>query len=249
MPPILPWRRHQGGRASSDAAGDCGALETMRERTPLRGNATAGIRPLSQASPPEGRATLPHRHASCSHCARALAVSGPVIINRCFRQGHQASGYRGRPCIEALYPTIWICGTVSCYRRSGIARTGHAARRLPPARAPRAGRPAGWVEIARQLDVPQNTMSAHLATLARAGLVKSERHSRLIVYRADLEVLRELTLFSSDRHRDEPWLSCRCRAARKASTRSTRFACSAAGLRMLTIPMQSSVPKAYRTVR
>ena len=55
------------------------------------------------------------------------------------------------------------------------------------------GLPAG--EIARQLDVPQNTMSAHLATLARAGLVKSERHSRLIVYRADLEVLRELTLF------------------------------------------------------
>lgn len=55
------------------------------------------------------------------------------------------------------------------------------------------GLPAG--EIARQLDVPQNTMSAHLATLARANLVKSERHSRLIVYRADLEVLRELTLF------------------------------------------------------
>ncbi len=50
-------------------------------------------------------------------------------------------------------------------------------------------------EIARQLDVPQNTMSAHLATLARAGLVTSDRHSRSIVYRANIDALRELTLF------------------------------------------------------
>jgi DNA-binding transcriptional ArsR family regulator len=55
------------------------------------------------------------------------------------------------------------------------------------------GLPAG--EIARQLDVPQNTMSAHLAILARAGLVTSERHSRSIVYRVDLESLKALTLF------------------------------------------------------
>ncbi|MCZ7451083.1 metalloregulator ArsR/SmtB family transcription factor [Agrobacterium rhizogenes] len=55
------------------------------------------------------------------------------------------------------------------------------------------GIPAG--ELARLIDVPQNTMSAHLATLARAGLVKSERQSRSIIYRADLEGLRELTLF------------------------------------------------------
>ncbi len=50
-------------------------------------------------------------------------------------------------------------------------------------------------EIARQLDVPQNTMSAHLGTLARAGLVRSERHSRSIIYHADLDGLRALTLF------------------------------------------------------
>ena len=50
-------------------------------------------------------------------------------------------------------------------------------------------------EIARQLDVPQNTMSSHLATLSRAGLVTSDRHSRSIVYRADIDALRELTLF------------------------------------------------------
>lgn len=50
-------------------------------------------------------------------------------------------------------------------------------------------------EIARQLDVPQNTMSAHLAILARAGLVRSERHSRSVIYRADLDGLRGLMLF------------------------------------------------------
>ena len=50
-------------------------------------------------------------------------------------------------------------------------------------------------EVARQLDVPQNTMSAHLGILARAGLVRSERHSRSIIYRADLDGLRALTLF------------------------------------------------------
>ena len=55
------------------------------------------------------------------------------------------------------------------------------------------GLPAG--EVARLLDVPQNTMSAHLGILARAGLVRSERHSRSIIYRADLDGLRALTLF------------------------------------------------------
>ena len=50
-------------------------------------------------------------------------------------------------------------------------------------------------EIARPLDVPQNTMSAHLGILARAGIVRSERHSRSILYRADLDGLRALTLF------------------------------------------------------
>jgi ArsR family transcriptional regulator, arsenate/arsenite/antimonite-responsive transcriptional repressor len=55
------------------------------------------------------------------------------------------------------------------------------------------GVPAG--ELARLMEVPQNTMSTHLAILARAGLVRGERHSRSIVYRADLGKFRELTLF------------------------------------------------------
>lgn len=47
-------------------------------------------------------------------------------------------------------------------------------------------------EVARLLAVPQNTMSAHLAVLARAGLASAERHGRAVVYRADLDRLRAL---------------------------------------------------------
>ncbi|TPE58922.1 helix-turn-helix transcriptional regulator, partial [Sandaracinobacter neustonicus] len=55
------------------------------------------------------------------------------------------------------------------------------------------GLPAG--DIARHLDVPANTLSTHLAILARAGLVTSERHGRVIQYRADVDGLRALMLF------------------------------------------------------
>jgi DNA-binding transcriptional ArsR family regulator len=50
-------------------------------------------------------------------------------------------------------------------------------------------------ELARLIDVPQNTMSTHLAVLARAGLVRGERRSRSIVYRADLDRFRAMTLY------------------------------------------------------
>ena len=55
------------------------------------------------------------------------------------------------------------------------------------------GLPAG--EIARRLEVPQNTMSTHLAILARAGLIESKRHSRSIIYRAIVDRVREITTF------------------------------------------------------
>jgi len=57
--------------------------------------------------------------------------------------------------------------------------------------------PAGLAAgaIAERLAVPQNTLSAHLAVLARAGLVASERRGRSIVYRADLAAMRDLALF------------------------------------------------------
>lgn len=55
------------------------------------------------------------------------------------------------------------------------------------------GLPAG--EIARLLDVPHNTMSAHLAVLTRAGLAVSQRHSRSIIYRAHLAHVQETVRF------------------------------------------------------
>lgn len=55
------------------------------------------------------------------------------------------------------------------------------------------GLPAG--EIARALDVPQNTSSTHLAILVNAGLAHSLRNGRSITYRADLDRFRELTVF------------------------------------------------------
>ncbi|WOJ88710.1 helix-turn-helix transcriptional regulator [Methylocapsa polymorpha] len=55
------------------------------------------------------------------------------------------------------------------------------------------GLPAG--EIARQIAVPHNTMSAHLAALTRAGLIEGGRQSRSIIYRANLGAVRRLVTF------------------------------------------------------
>ncbi|MBP5981156.1 MAG: helix-turn-helix transcriptional regulator [Halomonas sp.] len=50
-------------------------------------------------------------------------------------------------------------------------------------------------EIARQLAVPHNTMSAHLSVLARAGWVNSHRQSRSIIYRANLGHMQQILNF------------------------------------------------------
>lgn len=57
--------------------------------------------------------------------------------------------------------------------------------------------PAGMIAgaIAEQCRVPPSTMSHHLATLERSGLVQSERQSRLIRYRTDFAGMRRLLTF------------------------------------------------------
>ena len=50
-------------------------------------------------------------------------------------------------------------------------------------------------DLARLLEVPQNTLSAHLSILSRARLVSSERHSRSIIYRANLGEFRDIAVF------------------------------------------------------
>jgi DNA-binding transcriptional ArsR family regulator len=50
-------------------------------------------------------------------------------------------------------------------------------------------------DIARTLNVPHNTLSAHLAVLANAGLVVSRREGRSIIYGIDLEGVPALLSF------------------------------------------------------
>ncbi|MCR5874621.1 metalloregulator ArsR/SmtB family transcription factor [Phenylobacterium sp. J426] len=56
-----------------------------------------------------------------------------------------------------------------------------------------AGLPAG--EIARQMDVLPNTLSASLNILAQAGLVNSRREGRSIIYTAEYGSMRDLLAF------------------------------------------------------
>lgn len=50
-------------------------------------------------------------------------------------------------------------------------------------------------ELARQLEMLPNTLSANLNILANAGLVVSQRDGRSIVYRAQYDAMRDLLGF------------------------------------------------------
>jgi DNA-binding transcriptional ArsR family regulator len=49
-------------------------------------------------------------------------------------------------------------------------------------------------DLSNGLGVPANTLSTHLAILARAGLVTADRRGRFVVYRADVARLGDVTL-------------------------------------------------------
>jgi DNA-binding transcriptional ArsR family regulator len=57
-------------------------------------------------------------------------------------------------------------------------------------RAEPEGRLAG--AIAEEIGCPHNTLSSHLAILARAGLIRGSRDGRAIIYRADINGMRAL---------------------------------------------------------
>ncbi len=50
-------------------------------------------------------------------------------------------------------------------------------------------------DIARALEIPHNTLSSHLSILANAGLIRSRRESRSIIYSVDFDGIRELLSF------------------------------------------------------
>jgi DNA-binding transcriptional ArsR family regulator len=49
--------------------------------------------------------------------------------------------------------------------------------------------------IAETVGAPHNTLSSHLAILVRAGLLRSSRDGRTIVYRSDVEGMQSLISF------------------------------------------------------
>ena len=60
-------------------------------------------------------------------------------------------------------------------------------------RAGAEGLPAG--EIAREIGVLPNTLSTHLAILGHAGLIRSRRDGRSLIYWADYDGMRDLLGF------------------------------------------------------
>jgi ArsR family transcriptional regulator len=87
---------------------------------------------------------------------------------------------------------------VSAYERalSSLAALGQPTRlqifRLLMRHAPE-GLQAKF--ISETVKLPHNTLSSHLAILARAGLITGERRGRLIIYRANVQGMRSLISF------------------------------------------------------
>lgn len=50
-------------------------------------------------------------------------------------------------------------------------------------------------ELAKLLEVPQNTLSTHLSILQRASLLTNERNGRSIIYRARLDAMQDVVLY------------------------------------------------------
>jgi ArsR family transcriptional regulator len=65
-----------------------------------------------------------------------------------------------------------------------------------------AGLPAGDISVA--LGVPQNTLSFHLAQLENAGLIRSRRQGRYVIYSAARRFVDELILWLADSCRGKP---------------------------------------------
>lgn len=97
---------------------------------------------------------------------------------------------------------------------SALAHSGRlAVFRLMMRRAPQAVRPT---EIAEALGLRQNTVSVHLATLTRAGLLTAERRGRAILYRLDrARIAGLLAYLAEDCCRGRPDL---CLPVRRSAT-------------------------------
>src|ERR1044071_4960965 len=55
--------------------------------------------------------------------------------------------------------------------------------------------------IAEALGIPNSSLSFHLAHLNRAGLIRQERQSRSLIYRADYAAMNDLVGYRSEERR------------------------------------------------
>jgi len=76
---------------------------------------------------------------------------------------------------------------------SALAHAGRLSAFRMLVQAGADGLPAG--EIARRLDMPPSTLSSHLAILDHAGLTRSRRDGRSIIYTADYGAMQVLLGF------------------------------------------------------
>jgi ArsR family transcriptional regulator, arsenate/arsenite/antimonite-responsive transcriptional repressor len=73
---------------------------------------------------------------------------------------------------------------------SALGHPGRIAAYRLLVQAGAAGLPSG--DLARQLDIPANTLSGSLGILARTGLVTARRHGRSVIYTADFDAMADL---------------------------------------------------------
>ncbi|MBF0665489.1 MAG: helix-turn-helix transcriptional regulator [Brevundimonas sp.] len=83
--------------------------------------------------------------------------------------------------------------TIAVARLSALAQDSRLAVFRLLVRAGREGVPAG--EIARALEITPNTLSAQLTLLSNAGLIRSRRDGRSIIYTADYDGMSELLVY------------------------------------------------------
>jgi len=95
--------------------------------------------------------------------------------------------------------------------------------------------------IAETVGAPHNSLSSHLAILVRAGLLRSSREGRTIIYRSDVEGMRSLISFLiNDCCNGHPELcgllgvdrsaGCGCAPARKKASTSKKQVARRSGL-------------------
>ena len=102
------------------------------------------------------------------------------------------------------------------YALAGLAALGQQTR-LEIFRLLMRAEPSGLAAgaIAEAIGCPHNTLSSHLAILARSGLVRGTRDGKSIIYRADVEGMRALVEFLvTDCCNGHPELCGLARAAR-----------------------------------